>query len=165
MLSVIRLLVVCAAVLAFTSSALEADEIRSPASPFLSESCGGCWGGWSGWSPWSAYSREYIAYHALHPPVYYSFPVPRTYGYSPFAYPPGTRTPEVIPVAPVVVPNPHVPQENTLSKPTSTRITKMPLRIRNPFVVAKAGRCEAEPDGLTAIEPRRPQVVFPTAVR
>ncbi len=36
-----------------------------------------------------------VPYFAAFPPVYYSAPVPRTYGYSPFAYPPGTRTPDL----------------------------------------------------------------------
>jgi hypothetical protein len=34
-------------------------------------------------------------YYALHPPVYYSCPVPRSYGYSPYAYPGCVQTPEV----------------------------------------------------------------------
>ena len=34
----------------------------------------------------SLYTRDYVPYYAMHPPVYYSEPVPRTYGYSPFAY-------------------------------------------------------------------------------
>ena len=42
-------------------------------------------------SPWVYQQR--IPYYALYPPVYYSYPVARTYGYSPFAYPPGTLTP------------------------------------------------------------------------
>src|ERR1700742_789907 len=37
-----------------------------------------------------------VPYYALHPPVYYSYPVPRTYGYSPFAYPPSVMTPDVV---------------------------------------------------------------------
>ena len=48
------------------------------------------YGGWCGSSPWyTGYSSEYVPYYAMHPPVYYSYPVPRPYGYSPFAYPPG----------------------------------------------------------------------------
>src|SRR5262245_27891802 len=35
-----------------------------------------------------------VPFYALHPPVYYSYPVPRTYGYSPFAYGPWTMTPD-----------------------------------------------------------------------
>jgi hypothetical protein len=34
-------------------------------------------------------------YFALHPPVYYSCPVPRSYGYSPYAYPGCVMTPDV----------------------------------------------------------------------
>ena len=34
-------------------------------------------------------------YFSIHPPVYYSAPVPRTYGYSPYAYPGSVRTPDL----------------------------------------------------------------------
>ena len=44
--------------------------------------------------PPSIYVNDYIPYYAAHPPVYYSYPVPRPYGFSPYAYPPGTMTPE-----------------------------------------------------------------------
>lgn len=47
-------------------------------------------------------------YFALHPPVYYSQPVARSYGYSPFAYPGSVQTPEVVPVAAKLLQNPHV---------------------------------------------------------
>src|SRR5262245_12087464 len=60
-----------------------------------------------------------LPYYALYPPVYYSYPVPRTYGYSPFAYPPGTMTPEVIQpaqAAPVIY-NPYVPKREPISGP------------------------------------------------
>ncbi len=40
-----------------------------------------------------------LPYFALYPPVYYSQSVPRPYGYSPFALPPG-----VLPVEPVAAP-------------------------------------------------------------
>ena len=52
-----------------------------------------------------------IPYYALFPPVYYSTPVARTYGYSPFAYPPGTVTPAAAPqIAAVEYRNPFVDQ-------------------------------------------------------
>src|SRR5437870_3480881 len=55
----------------------------------------GC-GGVPGCYPFYAqYGHEHIPYFALHPPVYYSEPVARTYGYSPFAYPFGSPTPEI----------------------------------------------------------------------
>src|SRR5262245_53868287 len=55
--------------------------------------CG--WGGGACYPFYSLYGREHIPYFALHPPVYYSYPLPRTYGYSPFAYPFGSPTPEI----------------------------------------------------------------------
>jgi hypothetical protein len=84
-----------------------------------------------------------VPYYALHPPVYYSYPVPRTYGYSPFAYPPGVMTPDIACASqPLEIINPHV--ESTEAKPTSNapnadRSTAInanpePLVIINPFV-------------------------------
>jgi hypothetical protein len=81
---------------------------------------------------YNLYGMESLPYFALHPPVYYSQPVPRTYGWSPFAYPPGTMTPEVEVVQPQVMRNPHVEQRATM---TADKFTLAPLRIRNPYVV------------------------------
>lgn len=48
-------------------------------------------------------------YFALHPPVYYSQPVPRPYGHSPFAYPGTHETPAPAPVKKAaMITNPHV---------------------------------------------------------
>jgi hypothetical protein len=56
--------------------------------------------------------QQRIPYYALYPPVYYSYPVARTYGYSPFAYPPGTVTPAVRPkVESAMYHNPYVPRK------------------------------------------------------
>ena len=60
----------------------------------------------------SFYSREHIPYFAQHPPVYYSYPVRRTYGLSPYAWPPVVTT----------------AQRRHPAKP--------PLVIRNPYVVS-----------------------------
>ena len=80
-----------------------------------------------------------LPYFALHPPVYYSYPVPRTYGYSPFAYPPGTMTPELpAPVKAAEYINPFVPE--TQAAPAVDRSAKLtaPVRVAktyiNPFV-------------------------------
>ena len=43
------------------------------------------------------YNQPRIPYYALYPPVYYSYPVARPYGFSPFAYPPGVMTPDAAP--------------------------------------------------------------------
>jgi hypothetical protein len=71
-------------------------------------------------------------YFALHPPVHYSLPVPRTYGYSPYAYPGWVPTPEVeVPVQPQEILNPYVePQAEPASGQTASR-AKL---IVNPFV-------------------------------
>lgn len=82
-----------------------------------------------------------VPYFALHPPVYYSYPVPRTYGYSPFAYPPSVMTPEVAPSQPLEIINPHVPSngETTPAQDVSDRSVNagpqpQSLVIINPFV-------------------------------
>jgi len=87
--------------------------------------------------PRSVYGREHIPYFALHPPVYYSYPVPRPYGYSPYAYPPGTMTPKFKPNRPVVIQNRYVPTEADIAaKPNRT--ARAPLMITNPHVVPSA---------------------------
>jgi hypothetical protein len=93
-----------------------------------------------------------LPYFALHPPVYYSEPVPRTYGYSPFAYPPGVMTPEIVSEPqPVTINNPYVPTTKPASteakspdRSAATSAVPEPLVIVNPFVsparsVAKNG--------------------------
>lgn len=83
-----------------------------------------------------------VPYYALHPPVYYSYPVPRTYGYSPFAYPPHVMTPEICgEIEPLDIVNPYVP--STHQKPAEednntadARSAPEPLVIINPFVTS-----------------------------
>jgi hypothetical protein len=88
-----------------------------------------------------------VPYYAAFPPVYYSMPVPRAYGYSPFAYLPDVQTPEATVAAqPLEVPNPYVqpaPQEESESaagsaaandQTTQTRRVAPPLTVLNPFV-------------------------------
>lgn len=72
-------------------------------------------------------------YFALHPPVYYSQPVARTYGYSPFAYPGSVRTPEVVsaPTAKVIT-NPHVTPTKGEKKKVDLNLAQ--LEILNPYV-------------------------------
>jgi hypothetical protein len=82
-----------------------------------------------------------VPYFALHPPVYYSYPVPRTYGYSPFAYGPWVMTPEpAAPPQPVTIINPYVPKADKASTTEATdrsaAVTRQPepLVIINPYV-------------------------------
>jgi hypothetical protein len=121
------------------------------------DNCNGGGGGWGGWGYDIGYlynSLDYnVPYFAAHPPVYYSYPVPRTYGYSPFAYPPGTMTPEVLmsDEQPVEIINPYVPKEQqdkarADQQASGAEFTTQPepLVIINPFVagaesIAKTG--------------------------
>lgn len=84
--------------------------------------------------------RYEVPHFAAYPPVYYSHPVPRTYGYSPFAYPPHVMTPEIVgETGPLEIINPHVPNgENTPAEAASDRTAAAaqpaPLVVTNPFV-------------------------------
>ena len=80
-------------------------------------------------------------YFALHPPVYYDVPVPRTYGYSPWAYPPYITTPEIVEPAPEIIQNKFVPQP-TKGESKKAKVASAPLKIRNPYVISKEGQTE-----------------------
>ncbi|MCC7086477.1 MAG: hypothetical protein IT427_15865 [Pirellulales bacterium] len=87
-----------------------------------------------------------VPYYAMFPPVYYSRPVPRSYGWSPFAYPPGITTPEVEVVEAQEIINPFVPEKrldppNSDAKPSSAKRDKVaslrgpvPQIVINPYV-------------------------------
>jgi hypothetical protein len=105
----------------------------------------GGFGGDCGWDLAELYREllNNVPYFALHPPVYYSGVVPRTYGYSPFAYPPGVMTPDLACVVqPVTINNPYVPSA-TPSAPAATGSSDRaaeapkpvePLVVINPYV-------------------------------
>lgn len=106
----------------------------------------GGFGGYGGYgfgaSPYTSGRVPVPPYFALHPPVYYSVPVARTYGHSPFAYPGFYRTPEVAAPAcePLSMTNPHVaPSAN--EPPTEAEVpgdddfAVRPLVIENPYVL------------------------------
>jgi hypothetical protein len=94
-----------------------------------------------------------VPYYAAFPPVYYSYPVARTYGYSPFAYPPGVMTPEIEGGMPLAIENPYfkgsvesAAAEQKAEAPAVNRTTQAPrssgpLLVLNPHVVGtSAGR-------------------------
>ena len=92
----------------------------------------GCCGGWGAGWPYNFQSGIYgranaysLPYFSLHPPVYYSYVVPRPYGYSPFAIPPGCTPAESAAPAPKEVLNPHYKPrgEEPQTKKTSDRTT------------------------------------------
>ena len=103
--------------------------------------CGG--GGYGYWDIGRLYEvlSQNVPYYSAFPPVYYSAPVPRSYGYSPFAYPPGTMTPEVVEAfsAQEIV-NPYVePASAEVPSAEEDKVTKAsaqvaPLLVSNPFV-------------------------------
>lgn len=74
-------------------------------------------------------------YFALHPPVYYEMPIPRTYGYSPWAYPPYITTPEIVEPTPEIIQNKFVPQPSKKA-PEKAKMASAPLMIQNPYVVS-----------------------------
>ena len=101
-----------------------------------------------------------VPYFAAHPPVYYSYPVARTYGYSPFAYMPHVQTPEIIesPMGPQEILNPYVPSEEQPSEevsgsairpnePGPDKTTQLPrhpqpLLVINPYVSQSVAHLE-----------------------
>lgn len=78
-------------------------------------------------------------YFALHPPVYYSHSVARTYGYSPYAYGPRVRTPNPRPVAPVTISNQYLLRSKVRVQETSDKTVSYssdrikPAVIENPY--------------------------------
>jgi hypothetical protein len=89
---------------------------------------------------YAQYGREHIPYFALHPPVYYSHWIPRTYGYSPFAYPFGSPTPEIVPETPKPE---KKPEPKTTLNPYAKQVSHAehaaqaePKVIYNPYVTA-----------------------------
>ena len=101
----------------------------------------------NGWWPYTLGYVPIPPYYALHPPVYYSVPVARPYGYSPYPLP-GTALPP-IPAAPVAleVTNPYI--ESAVVDSTAST----PRLIVNPYV--NAGRISPTVLARQPIEPGR----------
>ncbi len=99
-------------------------------------------GGYGYWDIGRLYGvlADNVPYYSAFPPVYYSYPVPRTYGYSPFAYPPGVMTPEVEMVEPVAIANPYfkgdaAPADAAVTAPANQSAAALkPLEVLNPYV-------------------------------
>jgi hypothetical protein len=93
-------------------------------------------GSYSGWFPGffpRSSDLERLPHYAIFPPVYYSHPVPRSYGGSPFASLPEVPVSESSPIQPLLVRNPYVasPAGTEVAEPSSTGGA---LIVRNPFV-------------------------------
>jgi hypothetical protein len=118
--------------------------------------------GW-GYCAWdyacpTIYSTESVPYFSLHPPVYYSYRVARTYGYSPFAYPPGVQTPDSWPSRPARMSNAFFLEGD---ESTDSSQGPHPLRIDNPFVEQDRVSGVTKPQNPTS---RRPQRIYPAAM-
>ncbi len=102
---------------------------------------------WTNWAR-SVYCREHVPYFALHPPVYYTQPVGRPYGWSPFAYPAWVPTPLLEPPRPMVIQNPYVvgfgfrakasfigdPGTGMPEPGAGAAGAPQPIRITNPYI-------------------------------
>jgi hypothetical protein len=121
--------------------------VTAASAPQASAQYGGFGGyGFGAWDVGRLYEvlADNVPYYAAFPPVYYSHPVPRTYGYSPFAYPPGVMTPDVATCQPQEIINPYIegaPEEvapaaepASVDKTTSNPKLSQPLVIINPYV-------------------------------
>lgn len=136
----------------------------------LAASCGaatasaqGPWGyggGYGGFLPygggynsaWQMQSFDRVPYFALHPPVYYSYPVARPYGYSPFALPPGVAPvePQISPdclaqaeTNPFFVPGKEVPASVAPVEDRSTK-TAVVTPENNPYFVQSSPNSHVE---------------------
>ncbi len=105
----------------------------------------GWWPSYLGGSVYTSGVRGLPPYFSLFPPVYYSYPVPRTYGYSPFAYPFGSPTPEItVTDGPSkIMINPYVPRTEP-SPASAEKTVGGPRTIVNPFVDAGVGLAQRE---------------------
>lgn len=95
-----------------------------------------------------------VPYYSAFPPVYYSYPVPRTYGYSPFAYLPTEKTPDIVMQSePVSITNPYFEDaadpgaQDALPAVdrTAARTQLPPLVIHNPYVAAPGVELDGGP--------------------
>lgn len=81
-------------------------------------------GGFAPWAYWpgSVYAIERRPYFALHPPVYYSYPVARTYGLLPYPYLPSPVIRDVRRPVPQRIVNPYVVESGVVGGPPQTAL-------------------------------------------
>ncbi|HTU26872.1 MAG TPA: hypothetical protein VMF30_15805 [Pirellulales bacterium] len=85
-----------------------------------------------GTGPYNLYIQDTPPFYAMYPPVYYSQPYSRSYGWSPFAYPPGFGTPQTSLTSPQGVQTSAVYDQNAVPAPETVAVVQ-PLTIENPF--------------------------------
>lgn len=87
-----------------------------------------------GTGPYNMYTQDQPPFYAMYPPVYYSRPLSRTYGFSPFAYPPGYSTPQNYFTSPQGLQTSALYDTNAPPQMATTVAQATPLVIENPFV-------------------------------
>jgi hypothetical protein len=120
--------------------------------------CYTLWNCYGGDGYYSNYSQESIPYFALHPPVYYSYPVARTYGLYPFPYVAESVAVNSTSVEPKLVINPYVEQSN---KPEKVVRRIQPLRIVNHYVEQAGTEVSEEKADWEKENPLKPKVIYP----
>lgn len=118
----------------------------------------GIYAGWYGDGCYSNYSQESIPYFALHPPVYYSYPVARTYGLYPFPYFADDAISQRIVAEPRLVLNRFVDQKTTAESITFER---QPLRIFNPYFEGAAESQSVRQANWETPKKVQPKVIYP----
>jgi len=73
-------------------------------------------------------------YFAMHPPVYYSYPAARPYGYSPFPYPGTEKAPAAEAATTAEIINPFVESTDMAAEAPRGRTASSRRLIVNPFV-------------------------------
>ncbi|MGD0517991.1 MAG: hypothetical protein ABSA26_10695 [Thermoguttaceae bacterium] len=129
----------------------------------------GDWGFYSHYAPcnWgcyyqpTSYSSENVPYYALHPPVYYSYPVARTYGDSPLPYPPGLSALQAYSSypQPQMIKNEYV--EEATPPMDQQYQTHEPLRISNPFVEQSNNAAMSKGVKWEGKRMLKPMVIYP----
>jgi hypothetical protein len=108
---------------------------------------------------YSTYSQESIPYYALYPPVYYSYPVARTYGLYPFAYYAEAAPSQSVAIEPKMVRNSFVEQKS-VEEPKL--LSQQPLRIVNPFVEQAGVSNQVQKASWEKAISVKPKVIYPS---
>lgn len=112
--------------------------------------------GFGNWGPWSGElfglelneDENRIPFYALHPPVYYSYPIARPYGDSPFASPPGYYGPgAIVDGGPQTIINPYAQPGN--AAPEAVPAPPTPAKPSPSNVKPTAGKTASLVEGFT----------------
>jgi hypothetical protein len=119
---------------------------------------------WNGCYSHGSYACDYVPYYAMHPPVYYSYHTARTYGDSPYPYPPGISALQQAfsAITPQIIKNEYAGEDSSMPGEQSVR-TIQPLRISNPFVEQTDKSTMSKGVKWGEKKATKPLIVYPTA--